>query len=98
MGHPVHSKESTQPLLLRLTFLGLPPPPPNTADVTCGWSLVAELELAHLEELFQVGAEEFHDHGVELCAPRAARPDLEHLRESRLECYKLFATDYEICE
>ena len=50
----------------------------------CGPSLVAELELAHLEELLQVWAEQLHHHRVELGAPRAARPDLQHPRESLL--------------
>ena len=50
----------------------------------CGPSLVAELELAHLEELLQVWAEQLHHHRVELGAPRAARTDLQHPRESLL--------------
>ena len=51
--------------------------------------LVAELELAHLEEIFQVRAQQLHDQRVELGAPRAARPDLEYLRKSRLQYSKI---------
>ena len=50
-----------------------------------GDGLVAELEVAHLEELLQVRAKQLHDHGVELGAPRAARAHLKHLREARLQ-------------
>ena len=40
--------------------------------------------LADLEEFFQVGPQQLHDHRVELGAARAAGPDLVHLRDPGL--------------